>query len=62
MTVICESYMYENLLTDNRLSCLQHSRRLFQTDPHALQIIIHYDDLEVCNPLGTKSSLHKVGT
>ena len=38
------------------------SHSLFQTDPHALQIIIHYDDLEVCNPLGTKSSLHKVGT
>ena len=38
------------------------SHLLFQTDPHALQIILHFDELELCNPLGTKSSLHKVGT
>ena len=27
---------------------------LFSRDPHALQIILYYDDVEVVNPLGSK--------
>ena len=34
---------------------------LFTNNPHALQIILHFDELELCNPLGTKASIHKVG-
>ena len=34
---------------------------LFSRDPHALQIILYYDDVEVVNPLGSKTSKHKVG-
>lgn len=34
---------------------------LFQANPHALQIIIYYDDIEVGNPLGSKSGNHKLG-
>ena len=37
------------------------AHELFQHNPHALQIILHYDDLELCNPLGSKASIHKVG-
>lgn len=33
---------------------------LFATCPNALQIILYYDDLEVCNALGTKSKIHKL--
>ena len=27
---------------------------LFQKYPNALQVIIYYDDIEICNPLGSK--------
>ena len=32
---------------------------LFQEDPCALQIQLYYDELELCNPLGSKK--HKLG-
>ena len=34
---------------------------LFSQEPHALQIIAHYDELEICNPLGSHVKRHKVG-
>ena len=34
---------------------------LFSIDPSALQIIAYYDDIEVCNPLGSSSKKHKLG-
>lgn len=33
---------------------------LFKTHPDSLQIQIATDDFEVCNPLGSKSTLHKI--
>lgn len=35
---------------------------LFSCEPHALQLMIYYDELELCNPLGTKTKVHKMGT
>lgn len=35
---------------------------LFQNHPQALQLIVYYDDIEVGNPLGSKSGIHKLGT
>lgn len=37
----------------------EHS--LFQDDPCAIQIRLYYDDLEVCNALGSKTKKHKLG-
>jgi len=34
---------------------------LFSQDPCALQIVAHYDELEVCNPLGSHVKSNKVG-
>ena len=34
---------------------------IFRNDPFALQIIIFYDELELCNPLGTHVKKHKLG-
>ena len=34
---------------------------LFKEDPSALQIQLYYDELEVCNPLGSKAKKHKLG-
>ena len=34
---------------------------LFKEDPNALQICLYYDDVEVCNPLGSREKIHKIG-
>ena len=34
---------------------------LFQAHSTALQVCMYYDDLELCNPLGSKRSIHKIG-
>ena len=47
----------EDFCDATRFSC--HS--LFSQDPNALQIVAHYDELEVCNPLGSHVKSHKVG-
>lgn len=38
----------------------EHS--LLKDDPTALQICLYYDDLEICNALGSKTKKHKLGT
>ena len=40
---------------------LFHSHQLFQADPCALQLQLFYDEMEVCNPIGTKAKIHKLG-
>ncbi len=37
------------------------SHPLFQKDACALQVTLYYDDVEVCNPLGSKAKIHKLG-
>ena len=34
---------------------------LFSKDETALQIMLYYDDLEVANPIGSRSTKHKLG-
>ena len=34
---------------------------LFSCDPHALQIVGYYDDVEIVNPLGSYVKIHKLG-
>ena len=40
---------------------LCRSHPLFSEDPHALQLPIYYDDVEVSNPLGSAATVHKLG-
>lgn len=40
---------------------LYKSSSLFQEDPCALQVQLYYDEAEICNPLGSKASVHKLG-
>ena len=42
-------------------STLFKSHPLFKQDKLALQITLFYDDLEVCNPLGSRAKVHKLG-
>lgn len=37
------------------------SHLLFGTRVNALQILLYYDDIEVCNPLGSHTKKHKLG-
>ncbi len=34
---------------------------LFSVDSFALQILLFFDELEVCNPLGSRANIHKIG-
>ena len=34
---------------------------VFSKDPHALQVQLYYDDIDICNPIGSKSVIHKLG-
>ena len=34
---------------------------VFGSEQSSFQIVFYYDDLEVCNPLGSKRSKHKLG-
>ena len=34
---------------------------LFQVDKHAIQVIAYYDEVELCNPLGSNTKKHKLG-
>ena len=34
---------------------------LFKNHPCALQIQLYYDEIEVCNPIGSKAKIHKLG-
>ena len=35
---------------------------LFSVHRDALQIILYFDEVELCNPLGSKVKVHKLGT
>ena len=39
--------------------CLSHN--FFKDHPDGLQIIAYFDEIEVCNPLGAQSGVHKLG-
>ena len=34
---------------------------LYSSEKNALQILLYYDEVEICNPLGTKVKQHKLG-
>lgn len=38
------------------------SHPLFSLHSSALQIILFYDDVEICNPLGSRTKKHKLGS
>ena len=34
---------------------------LFAENNQAIQLFLYYDEFEICNPLGAKSKIHKLG-
>ena len=51
----------DNFLADFCDGSLFKSHSFFQVHPSGLQLIIYFDELEVCNPLGSHSGIHKLG-
>ena len=41
--------------------CQYRRHPLFSEDEPSLQISLYYDDLEICNALGSKTKIHKLG-
>ena len=37
------------------------SHTIVSSDETAIQIQLYYDDIDVCNPIGSKSVIHKLG-
>jgi hypothetical protein len=52
----------DNLLADFCDGEAFRNHPLFSVDPTALQILLYYDEIEIVNPLGSKTSKHKLGT
>lgn len=53
--------MSDGLLGDYCDGLQFRQSQLFNEDPTALQIQLYYDELEVCNPLGSQAKKHKLG-
>lgn len=51
----------DGLIGDFCDGSLFKSHPLFQCDPLALQLITYYDEVEVCNPLGSHRGVNKLG-
>ena len=39
---------------------LYHMHPLFSSDEQALQLLFYNDDIEICNPLGSRAKIHKM--
>ena len=53
--------MSDEVLGDYCDGSLFQKHPIFSVEPHALQIMLYFDDLEVCNPLGSSAKVHKLG-
>lgn len=64
--VTCIQVMGEHDRNDGILSDICDADRyishaLYSIDSTALQIILYFDELEVCNPIGSNRKKHKLG-
>ena len=51
----------DNLIEDFCDAQAYKAHHLFSNDPTSLQIMLYYDDLEICNPIGSHLTKHKIG-
>jgi len=57
---LCRSHRQHHPLSDFCDGQVYQSHPLFSVHSTALQIFFYFDDLEVCNPLGSKAKIHKI--
>ena len=48
MSDFCDGELYKNNL-------------LFQQFPNSLEIHLYYDEVDVCNPIGSRRTIYKLG-
>lgn len=53
---ICQENVFENYCCGQNFK----TEEFFQLNPNAIQLQLAIDDVEICDPLGSKSNLHKV--
>jgi poly(3-hydroxybutyrate) depolymerase len=51
----------DTFLADYCDGTVHKNHALFSADILALEIMAYYDDVEVCNPLGSRAKKHKLG-
>uniref|UniRef100_A0A1X7T9Z5 Uncharacterized protein n=1 Tax=Amphimedon queenslandica TaxID=400682 RepID=A0A1X7T9Z5_AMPQE len=51
----------DNLFEDYCDGSIFKNHLLFSVNPTALQVMLYYDDLEICNPIGSRAKKHKIG-
>ena len=66
--LVCFSFQieYDHSMTNGKIRdfCdgrFYKNRPLFSSNSSALQIMMYFDDVDACDPLGSKSSKHKIG-
>lgn len=52
----------DDIVEDFCDSKLAKNHPLFSQDSKALQILLYYDEIELCNPIGNSKTKHKIGT
>lgn len=57
---ISHGHQHGELLSDYCDGKIFKKHPLFSVHSEALQIFFYFDDLEVCNPLGSKAKIHKI--
>ena len=50
----------DNLMSDFCDGELYRKHSLFSVDRQALQVLLYNDDIEICNPLGSRAKVHKM--
>lgn len=58
---MCGHQRSDDIVEDYCDSKLAKSHPLFSKDKTALQILLYYDEIEVCNPIGASKTKHKIG-
>ena len=61
LQVLSGHQRYDDVMEDYVDGSIYKHHPLFLVDPTALQIMLYYDDVEVVNPLGSKTKKHKLG-
>ena len=51
----------DGLLSDYCDAAAYQTHPLFSKNPKALQLILYFDEVEICNALGSKVNKHKLG-
>lgn len=58
---MCGHQRKDDIVEDFCDSIHAKSHPLFGNNKTALQLMLFYDDLEVCNPIGSSRKKHKIG-